>query len=261
MFIPTRSPLVVFRDVVFGLVMRELKTRFGNYRMGYTWALLDPLVAISIFCVVFGIGQRNGFGGVEAPVFVASGYLPFLMFKNTADRLLSAVNANRGLFCYRQVTPFSTLFARFLLETLIGMLVAILLILGLVWFGFYAIPADPLAVLLGYSLLMMFAFGLGTLFCILTSLSAEMNKLIPMLMRPLLWISAVFFPLAAVPQHYQHLLLWNPVVHAMELIRTGWIAGFHTQGGDWFYLAGTTLILSAFAMSAYRLSHRQLIAS
>ncbi|MEE1953431.1 ABC transporter permease [Aeromonas sp. 75A] len=261
MLIQRRSPAVVLKDVTFGLLMRELKTRFGNYRMGYTWALLDPLITIAVFCVIFGIRQRNGFGGVEAPVFIASGYLPFLMFRSTANRLISAVSANKGLFCYRQVTVFATLFSRFVLESIIGILVAIVLILILVWSGFDAIPDDPLAVIMGYGTLMIFSFGLGTLLCIVSSLSAEVDKLIPILMRPLLWISAVFFPLAAVPQSYQHLLLWNPIVHALELIRSGWIAGFQTQGGSWNYLLGTTLITLAFAMSAYRLSHRRLIAS
>ncbi|MGL5398434.1 MAG: ABC transporter permease, partial [Shewanella sp.] len=135
------------KDVTFGLLMRELKTRFGNYRMGYAWALLDPLITIAAFCVIFGLRQRNGFGGVEAPVFIASGYLPFLMFLNTTNRLISAVSANKGLFCYRQVTVFATLFSRFVLESIIGMLVAIVLILILVWSGFDAIPDDPLAVI------------------------------------------------------------------------------------------------------------------
>ncbi|PJG60223.1 ABC transporter permease [Aeromonas cavernicola] len=261
MLMQSRRPLQVLNDVTFGLLMRELKTRFGNYRMGYSWALLDPLITIAIFCVIFGIRQRHGFGGVEAPVFVASGYLPFLMFQSTANRLMSAVSANKGLFCYRQVTPFATLFARWVLESVIGLLVALVLIAGLCWCGFTAMPADPLAVLLGYSLLMTFSFGLGTLFCIISSLSAEAEKFIGILTRPLLWISAVFFPLAAVPQNYQHLLLWNPIVHAIELIRTGWIAGFTTQGGSWSYLLGTTLVLLAFAMSGYRLCHRRLIAS
>ncbi|WP_409012043.1 ABC transporter permease [Aeromonas salmonicida] len=256
-----RSPVTVLKDVTFGLLMRELKTRFGSYRMGYTWAVLDPLFAISVFCFIFGMRERSGFGGVEAPVFIAAGYLPFLMFQNMVSQLKSAVSANKGLFCYRQVTPFSTLFSRFLLETLIGILVACALILGLMWFGFDAMPADPLAVLTGYGMLMIFSFALGTLFCIATSLSEEAKKLIPILMRPMLWISAVFFPLASVPQSYQHLLLWNPVVHALELIRSGWIAGFQTQGGNWSYLVSVTLILLTFAMSAYRLSHRRLIAS
>ncbi|HHQ4574403.1 ABC transporter permease [Aeromonas hydrophila] len=255
-----RSPLKVLRDVTFGLLMRELKTRFGKYRMGYLWAILDPLVTISIFSALFGLKQRHGFGGAEAPVFIAAGYLPFLFFKLTVNRLQSAVSANKGLFCYRQVTPFSTLFARFILEIIIGILVASILIPGLYWFGFHALPADPLAVLVGYLMIMLLSFSLGSLFCICASLSSEAEKLIPILMRPLMWISCVFFPLAAIPQNYQHFFLWNPIVHALELIRSGWIAGFDSPSVSWEFLIGVTIVMLTFSMSCYRLTHKKLIA-
>ncbi|MBV8041081.1 ABC transporter permease [Pluralibacter sp.] len=257
----SRSSLTVLRDVTFGLLMRELKTRFGTYRMGYAWVILDPLIAISVFCIIFGVRQRHGFGGAEAPVFIASGYLPFLMFQNSVSRLQSAVSGNRGLFCYRQVTPFATLFSRLVLEIMVGVLVAVVLITGMLWLGFDVLPADPLAVLAGYFLLMMLSFAVGMIFCILATLVKEADKILPLLMRPMLFISAVFFPLASVPQDYQHLLLWNPVVHALELIRTGWISDFRTAGGSWSYLAGFTLITLTLAASAYRLSRHRLVAS
>lgn len=93
-----RTSLQVLRDVVFGLLIRELKTRFGNYRLGYAWALLDPLLMISLFSVVFGMRSQSGFGGVPACVFITAGYLPFMFFNKVVTQLKSAVNANMGLF-------------------------------------------------------------------------------------------------------------------------------------------------------------------
>lgn len=69
-----------------------------------------------------------------------------------------------GLFCYRQVTPFATFVARFILESIIGLVVGVILVLGLMWFGFDAIPSDPLEVILIYCLLMIFSFSLGIVF-------------------------------------------------------------------------------------------------
>jgi capsular polysaccharide transport system permease protein len=94
----------VLRDVTFGLLIRELKTRFGSYRLGYAWALLDPLLMIGAFSLIFGMRGHSGFGGAPAPLFITASYLPFLFFRNVVSKLQSAVNANKGLFCYRQVT-------------------------------------------------------------------------------------------------------------------------------------------------------------
>ncbi len=254
-----RTSLQVLRDVTFGLLIRELKTRFGSYRLGYAWALLDPLLMISLFSVVFGM--RGNFGGVPAPVFITAGYLPFLFFNKVVSQLKSAVRANMGLFCYRQVTPFATFVARFMLEIMVGMIVGIILILGLLWFSFEAIPADPLQVILGYFLLMIFSFSLGIIFCVLCSLFQEADKFLSLLMMPLMFISCVMYPLKSIPAQYQHWFLWNPLVHAIELIRTGWLAGYSSPNVSWAYLSGVTLLLLAFAMSCYRLNHRRLIAS
>lgn len=257
-----RSAFQVLRDVTFGLLIRELKTRFGSYRLGYAWALLDPLLMISVFSLIFGMrGGHSGFGGAPAPLFIAASYLPFLIFRDVVNKLQSAVSSNMGLFCYRQVTPFATFIARFILETMIGMVVGGILVMGLLWFGFDAIPADPLQVLLGYLLLMVFSFSLGIIFCVLGHLFQEAKKFLSLLMMPLMFISCVMYPLATIPSQYQHWFLWNPLVHAIELIRCGWIAGYISPSASWAYFSIVTLLLLTFAMSCYRLSHRRLIAS
>jgi capsular polysaccharide transport system permease protein len=256
-----RTSLQVLRDVTFGLLIRELKTRFGSYRLGYAWALLDPLLMIGAFSLIFGMRGHSGFGGAPAPLFITAGYLPFLIFRNVVGKLQSAVNANMGLFCYRQVTPFSTFLARFILEMMVGMIVGCILILGLLWFGFDAIPTDPLQVILGYFLLMTFSFSLGIVFCVVCNLFQEASKFLDLLMMPLMFISCVMYPLMSIPLQYQHWFLWNPLVHALELIRSGWIAGYSIPNVSWAYLFGVTLLLLTFAMSCYRLSHRRLIAS
>ncbi|MBW3692911.1 ABC transporter permease [Aeromonas dhakensis] len=256
-----RTSFQVLRDVVFGLLIRELKTRFGSYRLGYGWALLDPLLMIGAFSLIFGLRGHSGFGGAPAPLFITAGYLPFLFFKNVVSKLQSAVNSNMGLFCYRQVTPFSTFVARFLLETMIGVIVGAILVLGLLWLGFDSIPNDPLLVIIMYLLLMTLSFSLGVLFCVICNLFQEANKFLDLLMMPLMFISCVMYPLISIPAQYQHLFLWNPLVHALELIRSGWIAGYSSPNVSWEYLSGMTLLLLTFAMSCYRLSHRRLIAS
>lgn len=256
-----RNAFQVLRDVTFGLLIRELKTRFGSYRLGYAWALLDPLLMISAFSLIFGMRDHSGFGGAPAPLFITASYLPFLFFRNVVNKLQSAVNANKALFCYRQVTPFSTFVARFILEAIIGLFVGGMLVVGLWWFSFDAIPNDPLLVVLIYLLLMVFSFSLGVIFCVLSNLFKEVDKIISLLMMPLMFISCVMYPLASVPSQYQHWFIWNPLVHAIELIRSGWIAGYVSPYVNWAYLASLTLVLLTFAMSCYRLNHRRLIAT
>ncbi|AUU86882.1 ABC transporter [Leclercia sp. LSNIH1] len=256
-----RSSFQVLRDVTFGLLIRELKTRFGSYRLGYSWALLDPLLMIGAFSLIFGMRSSGGFGGVPAPLFITASYLPFLFFRNVVSKMQSAVTANMGLFCYRQVTPFATFIARFILEVIIGLVVGCILVLGLLWCGINAIPNDPLLVIIIYSLLMIFSFSLGIIFCVLSNLFKEADKFLGLIMMPLMFISCVMYPLATIPAQYQHWFLWNPLVHAVELVRCGWISGYVSPNVSWTYFSGLTLVLLTFAMSCYRLTNRRMIAS
>jgi len=256
-----RSSFQVLRDVTFGLLIRELKTRFGSYRLGYAWALLDPLLMIGAFSLIFGFRNSGGFGGVPAPLFITASYLPFLFFRNVVSKIQSSVNSNMGLFSYRQVTPFATFVARFILETIIGIVVGFILVLGLIWLGFDAAPNDPLLVILIYLLLMIFSFSLGIIFCIISNLFKEADKFLGLIMMPLMFISCVMYSLSTIPASYQHWFLWNPLVHAVEMIRSGWLAGYTSPNASWVYLTIATLIQLTFAMSCYRLSHRRLIAS
>ena len=69
-----RTPLQVLRDVTFGLLIRELKTRFGSYRLGYAWALLDPLLIIGAFSLIFGILVSTLLTLVVIPVLYYSAF-------------------------------------------------------------------------------------------------------------------------------------------------------------------------------------------
>ena len=112
-----RDALALQGRVVWALVLREMRTRFGHSRLGYAWALGEPVV----FILVLSALKSAAGGGVSAlgtsiPVFFFTGIVPFLMFRRTTQQLGSAISANRALLNYPPVRPVDTLIARALLE-------------------------------------------------------------------------------------------------------------------------------------------------
>ena len=75
-----------------------------------------------------------------------------------------------------------------------------------------------------------------------------------------MFISAVFFPMTVVPEQYQGLLAMNPLVHAMELIREGWLPLYESPVARPGYLYMWTLCALALAISSYRLRWQRMIA-
>ena len=56
----------------------------------------------------------------------------------------------------------------------------------------------------------------------------ELEKIVPMVTQPLLFISCVLFPLSRVPSNYQHLFIWNPLVVIFEGMRKGLYSHYPT---------------------------------
>lgn len=247
-----RPPLQIMRSVIFALFIRELRTRFGMYRLGYAWALLEPALHIVILSIVFGFGVRSALPGIDFPIFLITGIVPWLLFSNIVSRSLTAVTANTGLFNYRQVRPFDAVMTRILLEAIIHSLTFATLMLIAAWLGYQVALENPLGLFALIALLLMFTTGAGLIVAVAGTLHEEVAKFIPFLLRPLYFISGIFFPLEIVPREYHDYLLWNPLLHAMELMRDVWFAEYQTTGGSWFYLAAVSLGTMTLGMLLYR---------
>ncbi|NRB41803.1 MAG: ABC transporter permease, partial [Pseudomonadales bacterium] len=131
-----RSSWQIQQAVIKALLGRELKTRFGGFKLGYAWVLMEPLAQILVLVVVFSAISRAGFQGVDFALFFAAAILPFNLFSTIFSGGSNAVQANQGLFTYRQVKPFDAFFTRLILEVAITIVTFFVLLMLYAWWGF-----------------------------------------------------------------------------------------------------------------------------
>ncbi|WP_159084242.1 ABC transporter permease [Saccharobesus litoralis] len=256
-----RSAIVVLKDVILALLIREVKTRFGAYRIGFIWALLEPIAHVLMFSVIFGARAREGFGGVETPIFIFTGIVPFLLFQNLFNRCKSAASANKGLFHYRYVKPFAAFIARIILEVMIFVFVACSLLALFWWAGYQVAIEDVLKCFVIILTLVVFASSLGVIAAFLTEFFPESDKVLGIIMKPMLFVSGVFYTLDMIPQQYHVYLIWNPILHAIELFRDAFIDGFESSYVSYpfvFMCAMTSLFI---ALRLYRSHWTRMVAS
>ncbi|HEN6956346.1 TPA: ABC transporter permease, partial [Escherichia coli] len=122
-----RSGFEVQKAAVHALFLRELRTRFGKYRLGYLWAVLEPAAHLLIMLAIFGFFMHRTMPDISFPVFLINGIIPYFIFSNIATRSIGAIEANQGLFNYRPVRPIDTIIARAILEVLIYSIVYLVL--------------------------------------------------------------------------------------------------------------------------------------
>lgn len=260
--LPKRSAWQVQRAVWFALFVRELKTRFGGRWLGVFWALLEPLAHIAILMLIFGFIRHRVLPGVEFVVFLLVGLVPFLMFKGLALRGMEGVYANRGLFGYRQVKPIDPLISRALLEISLYSAVYLVMLVLLGWIGFDVVPVRPLELMSISALLLILGFGLGLVFAVATDELPNMRSFIRISFMPLYLMSGIIFPVSSLPQQLLPWLLWNPLLHAVELSRGYFFPQYHVVPGiSTGYVAACAIGVLALGLSLYRVRRHRLLAS
>ncbi|HFD87584.1 MAG TPA: ABC transporter permease [Gammaproteobacteria bacterium] len=255
-----RSSWEIQQAVLFALLMRELKTRFGSLRLSYLWVLLEPLSHIAVFVVIFGFIMNRTLPGVNYPLFLVMGIMPFQLFSNILSRGMESVKANAPLFGYRQVKPMDAILARVILESIIQTGVFIVIILLAVWVGIDVQLSDPVLVVTAFFSLIILSYGIAISLCIMATLYPEAAKLVPMVMRPMYFVSGIFWSLSSVPTEYHVYLTWNPVLHAIELIRSAFFPGYHSSTDvNINYIVVLAILFLALGLALYRQTMDRLI--
>src|ERR671911_3049339 len=126
-----RSHFQIQRDVIYALLLRELSSRFGKSRGGFMWVLVEPIAHLLVPVIIRGFIRERLMPGVEFPVFLVYGILPFLLFKAICLQIVDGVNAGQGLLSYRQVLLMDVFIAKALAFFVIQAIVFVIVLTGL----------------------------------------------------------------------------------------------------------------------------------
>jgi len=245
-------------QVVQALVLRETKTRFGSNQLGYLWAFIEPGLWIGMFVGFYGVIGRFSQPGMSLVAYLATGIVPFSLFRDTAQRCMSAIDANKGLLFYPQVRPLDLVFARGLLEAATYLGVMTLLLAGLALFEGRPRINNLLETFAGLGLASGLGMSVGLVCCGLSVYSPTVERLFPSVVRLVFWLSAVFHPVESLPPKMRDILLLNPVTHAIELVRHGWFPGYDARHADCSYVLAWILLFSFFGLVLERMARRRL---
>jgi capsular polysaccharide transport system permease protein len=214
-----RSGFQIQRDVVYALVLREVGSRFGKSRVGFLWVLIEPVAHLVFPVVLFGFILERALPGLEYPVFLVYGFLPFLLFKTICMQTMDGVSANRGLLSYRQVLLMDVFVAKVVAHCAIEAIVFGVVLTGLAMFDQHVLPPAPIEFAGTLLLSVALGFGLGLLFAALSSIVPDARSVIRILFVPLYFLSSVLFPISRFPDRWIDVLAWNPVLHLVEMSR------------------------------------------
>ena len=189
----TRSAFTIQRDVIYALLLRELASRFGKSRGGFIWVLVEPIAHLVVPVTIFAYIRARIVPGVEYPVFLVYGFLPFLLFKSICLQIVNGVNSAQGLLSYRQVLLMDVFVAKSMAHTVIQAIVFFIVLSGLALLGYDVLPARPIELAGLLVLTISLAFGLGLVLAAIASLIPDTRAMIVVMFMPLYFISGELF--------------------------------------------------------------------
>jgi capsular polysaccharide transport system permease protein len=237
--------------VLTALVVREMGTKFGRSAGGYFWALAEPLGGILLLAVAFSLALRSPPLGTSFILFYATGMIPFSMFRTMSGGVARAISSNKGLLTYPVVTALDAVLAKFVLNFMTIVLVAAILFPGIVLGLGLHVNLDLAAVALAIAMAGVLGLGIGTLNCVLFGFFPTWKNVWTVLNRPLFILSGVFFTYEMVPKAFQAVLWWNPIVHIIGVMRSGFYGTYGAHYVSLPYVIG--IGLGSFVLGAYLL--------
>jgi lipopolysaccharide transport system permease protein len=195
-----------------------VKVRYKQTALGVLWVVLQPLVSMAIFTVLFGYLLDMPSGNVPYPVFVFAGLLPWNYFSSAVDPFIDQPGgqcpvAYQGLFSTSD-HPISGVTSG-LIDFVISFLVLLVLMLL-----FQVSPTPAIVLLPGFLLLaMVTALGFGLWLGALNVRYRDVNYLVPFAVQMWMYLTPVVYAASFIPERFRWLLALNPMTGVVEGFR------------------------------------------
>lgn len=248
--------LLAYRGFILGSVQREFQLRYRNSLLGAAWTILNPLVMIAVYTLVFSQLMKMRLPGVDSTlaygIYLCAGIFAWNLFAETVSRLQS-VFIDNGNLIKKLVFPRACLPVIVLANALVNFGIVFLLFL-LVLIALDAFPGwIVLAVLPVLVVQMLFAAGLGIAAGVFNVFFRDVGHAVAIALQLWFWLTPIVYPIDVLGARVRDLLALNP----MTIVITSWqqILVYH-RAPDWQPLAVMGVAGVVLCLLAWRLFRR-----
>ena len=211
-----------WRDVVqhghllYNLVYRDLTVRYKRSVIGFFWTMLNPLLLMMIFVIIFSSLFRFSLPHYET--YFLSEYLPWMFFSQTTIVAMQSMNWNGALM--KRVRVPKSIFA--LASTLSGLVnlvlsyVPLLLIMAV-----RGVPIRPAILFLPvtWALIALFTFGFALALSSISVFFVDVREMYAIALTAVMYLTPMIYPASIVPARYRAIFQANPLVYLLQIAR------------------------------------------
>lgn len=244
--------------VVFALILRDLRTRWGS-TPAYVMTFLFPLVHIFVLVALWvAVGRVAPYGESNVLWFSVS-MIPFIIFSYVSRFLLIHVLHSRVLLGFPVIKITDIIFSGVFIE-IFNATIVVIVVITILWFlGVDFYPADILEASKALFVSLLLGLGLGIA-------NALIGIILPMwvtgyfLTIMLIWItSGILFLPSSIPEPLRDILYYQPVTHLVEWMREAYYPGYNSVILDKTFVTGYSLFFIAGGLAIERFARGRIL--
>lgn len=246
----------LYRHLLMGLVRRDFLLGYQQTVLGPLWMLLQPILTMLTYVLVFGKLVGISTGTVPPGLFYLAGIVLWNLFNDSFTGTSTTFSDNAHIFSKvyfpRLLMPLARMLG-FLLS--FGIQFTFLLLLLAYYWVFTPLAVPPVAsmplALVALVLVSIQSLALGLLFSVLTGKYRDIKFLVGLGTRLLMFLTPVIYPLQHVAPKWRWLMELNPLTSLFELFRWALLGQGLVTAGQVLYSLVFTLLLFAGALLTF----------
>ena len=210
--------LAEYRDLFFFLVFRDIKVLYAQTVLGFSWALLNPLIQILIFTIIFGKVAGIETDGIPYALFSTVAIVPWTYMSNAMTAGSGSLVSGQGMlgkiYFPRLIFPATPILA-----TLVDFSISVsLIVVALLYYGVW--PGINLLFMPLFVLMMIAVpFGLSLWLSALAIRYRDVKFAMPFVIRMLIYSAPIVYTASAIPENWRIVYSLNPIVGVIEGFR------------------------------------------
>lgn len=210
--------LADYRDLFVFMVWKEIKVLYAQTILGLSWAILQPLIQILIYTIVFGKVAKIGTEGIPYFLFSTAAIIPWTYMSQamslSSQSLLTGQAMLGKIYFPRFIFPLTPILAH-----MVDFLISLVILIGVL--VYYRIPPSTNLLFLPIFLLMMMAVptAIGLWLSSMAIRFRDVKHAMPFLVRMLIYSAPIVYSASSIQEKYRLIYSLNPLVGVIEGFR------------------------------------------
>ena len=211
--------LWTYRELLYFLIWRDVKVRYKQTVLGVAWAILQPVIMIVIFSIIFGRVAGLPSDGIPYALFAYAGVVTWTFFSSAVTKsgnsMVGSAHLITKIYFPRMIIPAAAVCA-----TVVDLLLAFVVFVPLMFYYGVMPRWQIVSVLPVIVLLVLLAFGVGMWMSALNVKYRDVGVVLPFVIQIWMFLSPVIYPLSVLPPRFRTIMMFNPVSGLIEASRS-----------------------------------------